>query len=209
MKSGGTGEGYVKYAAVLVPGDLPSDTDIGRLNEVRTELFDLGLIGVRADGVGFGNVSVRYGNEGRFVVSGTRTGGMRILDRADYCLVESFDPARNEVRCTGRVPASSEVMSHGSVYRANPEARCVVHVHDRDLFDFMLNAGYPSTPKEAAFGTPVLARAIEALVAAAASPEGIFATEGHEEGVFAYGRDCDAAFGLVAGVLEKLKGEKA
>jgi len=209
MSSVGPGEGYVKFAVVLEPGDLPGDAGVGRLNEIRTELFDLGLVGVLPDGIGFGNVSVRYDDRGRFVVSGTRTGGKRVLDRTDYCLVESFDPERNEVRCTGRVPASSEAMSHGSVYRASPEAGCVVHVHSRVLFDFLLEAGYPKTPKEAAFGTPGLARAIEALVASSAYPEGVFAIEGHEEGVFAFGRDCDAALGLVRETLGKLKGAQA
>jgi len=209
MSSGGAGEGYVKFAAVLEPGDLPGDADVDSLNGLRTELFDLGLVGVRADGVGFGNVSVRYGSEGRFVVSGTRTGGKRVLHRTDYCLVDSFDPERNEVRCTGRVPASSEAMSHGSVYRASPETRCVVHAHSRALFDFMLGSGYPRTPKEAAFGTPEIARAIEVLVAAASSSEGIFATEGHEEGVFAYGRDCDAALRLMKDAFVRMRGGNA
>jgi hypothetical protein len=180
-------EGYIKFAVHRTECDLPACFALARLNEVRAELHDLGLIGILPDGIGYGNVSVRLDGSDKFIISGTATGAKRVLAPTDYCLVDSFDAARNEVFCTGRIQASSESMSHGSVYQANPAINCVIHIHSRIMFRFMLDGGYPRTAAQAAYGTPEIAEETVRLVRDAGGSQGIFVMAGHEDGVVAYG----------------------
>jgi len=190
-------EGYIKFAVHLTKGALPDNAALLHLNEVRTGLHDSGLIGVLPDGIGYGNVSVRMDGSDKFIVSGTATGGKRVLAPEDYCLVDRFDVDRNEVFCTGQINASAESMSHGSVYRANPAIRCVIHVHHRDLFCFMLAGKYLRTAAQAAYGTPEIAHETERLVREAGTSQGIFAMAGHEDGIIAYGADVQQAARLL------------
>lgn len=184
-------EGYLKFTVHLTEAELPACAELARLNAIRTELHDLGLVGMYPNGIGYGNVSIRVADSAQFIISGTATGKPRVLPLSEYCRVDAFDLARNEVFCTGRVRASSESMSHGAVYQARAEVGCVLHVHSRPLFDFMLANGYPKTSEGAAFGTPEIAREIAALVRGAA--QGVFVMAGHAEGMIAYGRDMEEA----------------
>lgn len=186
-------EGYVKFTAHLTETDLPDCPEIRRLNEVRTELHELGLIGVLPDGIGYGNLSMRSAGDERFVISGTATGAERELPLDAYCQIDSFNVETNEVWCTGRVKASSETMSHGAVYQANEGIRCVIHVHSRELFEFMLDGHFSKTPEEAAYGTSELAEEIRKLVESVGKAQGVFVLAGHADGVMAYGPNIEAA----------------
>lgn len=186
-------DGYVKFSVRLTEGDVPESATLWTLNEVRTELHDLGLIGILPDGIGYGNVSVRLNGSDRFIISGTATGGKRVLELTDYCCVDSFDVLRNEVFCTGRIRASSESMSHGVVYQANPAVGCVIHVHHQGLFRFMLANDFARTSEQAAYGTPRIAQETMQLVRDSATADGLFVMAGHEDGVIAYGTDVEAA----------------
>ncbi|MCU0858947.1 MAG: class II aldolase/adducin family protein [Pontiellaceae bacterium] len=197
-------EGYVKFTAHLTDGDIPETPELRRLNEVRTALHDLGMIGVLPDGVGYGNVSVRLNETAQFIISGTATGAKRILTLTDYCRVDSFDIRRNEVFCTGRIQASSESMSHGSVYRANPAVRCVIHIHHSGLFRFMLTNGYPQTSAQTAYGTPQLAEETMQRVRDAGSAQGLIVMAGHEDGIIAYGADIETACQLLLKISDAL-----
>jgi len=189
-------EGYIKFTVHLMDGPAPAHPALNELNQARTKLHDLKLIGIYPNGIGYGNVSLRAETPEKFIVSGTATGEKRILNTGDYCLVDSFDLAANEVQCTGRVKASSESMSHGAIYRACEKAQSVIHIHSRALFDFMLAGPYPCTPETAAYGTPELAVEIDTL-AAASTEGGLFATAGHEEGIIAYGPTPSATLEIV------------
>lgn len=199
-------EGYTKFAVHVTDGEVPGSPALDRLNEVRTELHDLGLIGVLPDGIGFGNVSLRLPGSEKFIISGTATGSRRVLDWTDYCRVDSFDVPRNDVFCTGRIAASSESMSHGSVYQANPAVGCVIHIHSRAVFRFMLDSGYARTSEQAAYGTPQIAQETVQLVRDAGAAQGLFVMAGHEDGVIAYGPDAETARQLLLAVHQKAAG---
>lgn len=197
-------EGYVKFHAVHGVAPPPAHPNLDALDHARTILHDLGLVGMRADGIGFGNLSLR--DDAGFVITGSGTGAPRVLGPGGYCRVLSFDLDSNSVTDEGPVPASSESMSHGAVYRGEPTVRCVIHVHSLALWRGLLDAGFPATRASAAYGTPEMARAILELVrresrgraktgadAGAIPPSGILAMAGHEEGVIAYGPDIDSA----------------
>lgn len=192
-------EGYIKYRSQREEGMIPDHPDFSALNRCRTELFDLRLIGLYPNGIGYGNVSLRL-SASQFVVSGSATGGIRELSKEHYAHVVSFDLDQNCVKSVGRIDASSETMSHGAVYRALPGVNAVIHIHSRVLFDLMRSEHYPETGPAFLFGTPELARAIEKLVVSCGSNHGIFVTAGHDEGIIAYGETIEKALSLVKSV---------
>lgn len=106
------------------------------LDHWRDQLWQLGLIGHNRElNVGFGNISRRL-DGGGFVISGTQTGHKRQLDGRDYVIVEQCDFAANSVHCRGPCLPSSEALSHGALYR-QPAFNAVVHVHKRQLWDYL------------------------------------------------------------------------
>jgi L-ribulose-5-phosphate 4-epimerase len=182
-------EGYIKFSVHLNETDIEMPDALAELNAVRTALFDNGMIGVLPSGIGFGNVSVKTPGSHRFFISGSATGGKRILDPEDYCRVESCSVERNDVFCSGHIKASSETMSHDAVYHANDSVCCVIHIHHKPFFYKLLaNTTIPTTSKTAKFGTPEMAKDIERIVKTQVSPFGILVMTGHEDGIIAWGR---------------------
>lgn len=195
-------EGYIKYCSLLTDGRIPELAGFEELNRCRTELFDLRLLGIYPDGIGYGNVSMRV-DATRFVITGSATGALRELTREHYALVESFDLENNCVRAVGRINASAETMSHGAVYRALPWVNSVIHIHSRALFDHMRREGYPETDPAIPFGTPELAAAITDLVLSMPGGAGVFVTAGHDEGIIAYGACVAEALAMIKDVYVK------
>lgn len=177
-------EGYIKFdlqwdkKSVDFPEYLLSE-----LNDFRTRLFDLGLIGMYPDGIGFGNISTRFGNTDQFIISGTATGQLRTLTKEHFSLVTGFDIDKNTVICEGQIAASSESMSHAALYKSNHNINAVVHVHHKKLWENYLN-NLPTTPKNAEYGTIEMASEIKKL---AHVSEGIIIMGGHEEGIVSFG----------------------
>ena len=205
-------EGYVKYNARHTFAPATEVKDWTLLNDARRRLYRLGLVGVTKDGIGFGNVSIRY-RANEFLVSGTATGALAQLSANDYCLVSSFDIKQNCVVTTGPVQASSEAMTHGAVYQSCSLARCVMHIHSRLIFDGMLRDKYPSTPKSAEYGTPEIALAIGECIAAlvpvtevAAKASVAIVLAGHDEGVVAFGSAVESAFNIIQNLYNKYDG---
>lgn len=195
-------EGYIKYRSYLTDGAIPELDGFEELNRCRTELFDLRLIGIYPDGIGFGNVSMRVDTE-RFIITGSATGAVRELARDHYALVESIDLKNNSVHAVGKINASAETMSHGAVYRTLPGVNAVIHIHSRLLFDYMRREGYPATDAAIPFGTPELALAIGDLVTSIPGDDGVFVTAGHDEGVIAYGATVASALAGIRQVYTK------
>jgi hypothetical protein len=200
--SNNNSEGYVKYSAshTMKPAAVPPLWQ--ELNDVRTKLHDLNLVGVHDDGIGFGNVSIRLsGNE--FLISGTATGASRELTSNGYCTVTSLDIAGNNIVSSGPIRASSESMTHGSIYQSCPEANCVIHIHSRKIFDGMIRDRCLSTPREAEYGTPEIALAIAECVKRSGKTEADIVLAGHDEGVISYALSIKAAFNLVLNLYNK------
>jgi ribulose-5-phosphate 4-epimerase/fuculose-1-phosphate aldolase len=197
-------EGYVKYHAEHRFAQAQEPPHWAALNEARTRLHALGLIGVYPGGVGYGNVSIRLAaspvSDEKFYISGTATGAKRLLSASDYCLVLSFDIQKNRVESAGPVQASSESMTHGAIYRANPAVRSVIHIHNKAIFEGMLSGGYPATPPTSAYGTPEMAQSIAECVKLAEKNSGknagVIVMAGHDEGVIAYGGSVEQALSL-------------
>lgn len=196
-------EGTIKFSSQRRDGAVPASAALEELNQCRTALFELGLIGVLPDGIGYGNLSVR--NAGlQFVISASATGAHRVLRMDQYSLVEAFSIEANRVQSVGRLPASSESMTHGAIYAADPAVRCVIHVHSRVLFDGLLQPHGAATAADVPYGTPAMARAVAALVTAQAQLPALFAMAGHQDGVVAYGSNIASTYALVSDTLRRI-----
>ena len=200
-----TNEGYVKYSAEHTTCPIIEAPNWKELNEARTHLHKLGLIGVYSDGIGYGNVSIRH-RENEFLISGTATGAAPVLSLNEYCLVNFFDIKQNRVVTSGHIQASSESMTHGAVYQSCREINCVIHIHSKKIFDGMLRDNYPSTQKEAEYGTPEIALAIGSCVKNTGKNEGQIALAGHDEGILTYGTSIEKAFNLIIVLYNKYRG---
>lgn len=187
-------EGVIKYVSnhtsCSLQETLPTTFFVSEvfaaLDATRTILHDLRFIGVSSDGIGYGNISLRVQKD-TFLVSGSGTGAERILGPEGYSLVRAFDTEKNRVESLGPVRASSESMTHGAIYRANPALCCVIHIHNGELFDRLLAQGWVHTPESVAYGTPELSRAVNTLVRTLPETGGVFVTAGHAKGLFACG----------------------
>ena len=109
-------EGYIKYQSHWSPGPAPDLTAARQLDEWRRPLFTAGLVGHYEElDIGFGNISVRCGSPGQFLITGTQTGHIERTNEKHYALVTAYDIDRNEVFCTGPAQASSEAMTHAAI----------------------------------------------------------------------------------------------
>jgi methylthioribose-1-phosphate isomerase len=189
-------EGYVKYTTIHTKAPVIEAPNWAELNNARTQLFNLGLLGVNPQGVGFGNVSIRF-KGGEFLISGTATGAAPELTPEEYCLVNSFDLTQNHIVSMGPVQASSEAMTHGAVYRSCSGANCVFHIHSGLIFNGMIRDKYPATAKNAAYGTPEIALAISQCVQELGTDEGAVVLTGHAEGIIVWGPTVERALKII------------
>jgi ribulose-5-phosphate 4-epimerase/fuculose-1-phosphate aldolase len=181
-------EGYIKFNCIWKREEIRFPEEIfAQLESCRSRLYALGLIGIYPDGIGFGNLSARIGEGKSFIISGSATGGLANLKQSDYALVTDFNISKNVVFCTGLTKASSESLTHASVYESLPEVGAVVHVHCLWLWKKLLNI-YSATSFEFEYGTPEIADAVGKLVSEMnGKKEKIIVMGGHQEGILAYG----------------------
>jgi len=176
-------KGYIQFRCewyVASPPQVPPE-----LIAWRDRLHEMNLIGVYPDGIGFGNISIRE----PFLISGTATGHFPRTGPEHFAEITGFDIADNAVSCRGRVKASSESLSHAAVYRSDPAAQAVIHVHHMTSWE-SLRGRAPTTDPSAEAGTPQMADAIAAILPL---DDGFFVMGGHREGIVAYGSSLDEA----------------
>lgn len=195
-------DGIIKYSSQRVDGIVEASAQLDALNTARTTLFDLGLIGAYPNGIGYGNLSLRSSGQ-QFLITASATGAMRQLRSDQFCIVESFSIEHNSVRSRGTWDASSESMTHGAIYTANPAVGCVMHVHSRRLFDALLAQTAPRTAPDIPYGTPAMARAVAQLVVAQPGLPVLFVMAGHDEGIVAYGADIDSVLALLVDTFNR------
>jgi ribulose-5-phosphate 4-epimerase/fuculose-1-phosphate aldolase len=189
--------GSVKFKCEQVPIEISRFAGFAELNRYRRKLLELGVIGVDASGIGFGNLSIRNGATSRFYITGSATGGISKLTPADYAKVVAYDFARNWLQCEGSTVASSESLTHAAVYESDPTARAVIHCHDMKLWTALLGEA-PATPQRVEYGTPEMAYAVRHLFDATdVKRRKIFVMAAHDGGLVTFGRDLPEAFGIL------------
>ena len=185
-------DGYIKFICDFIEAGTIPAKDILELNKWRDKLYSLKLIGAYSNGIGYGNISVRK-NKNIFLITGSATGNFPVLNGDHYSEVTDFDLDKNYLKCKGPIKASSESMTHAAIYSIDKNINAVIHVHNLELWSKLLNK-FPTTSKNAAYGTPDIAKEMIRLFKDEnAGKKGIIVTEGHKEGVFTFGKDLDAA----------------
>lgn len=162
----------------------------------RRQLAARRYIGVDDQGIGYGNISQRRQSSSRFLITGSQTGALSELTPAHLSLVTDLDIANNELHCQGPIQASSEAMSHGIVYQMKPACGCVIHIHDRRLWDKFIGV-LPTTSAGASYGSVPLALALKALVEELSKPFQMIVMGGHEPGLLIYGPSIDETVGYL------------
>lgn len=186
-------EGYIKFQPVWTKSAAFSAADFADLLTYREHCFKEQWIGVYPDGIGFGNISQRSeGND--FYISGSATGGLANFGADQVSKVNQVKVEANKLWCSGPLLASSESMSHAIIYEKLPWVQGVIHVHDRELWTRLLHR-VPTTAADAPYGSPEMVLSISRLIDETDLPhQKLFVMEGHEEGIFAFGKTLAEAF---------------
>lgn len=199
-------EGYIKYNCTWEQKEFLIENDLfSKLEEERSVLYEMGLVGAYPDGIGFGNISVRIGEGQSFVITGSATGQFPKLSQSHYALVNAYNFAKNTISCTGLTQASAESLTHAAVYEALPEVGAVVHVHCFWLWEKLLG-NYPATSAEIEYGTPEMALAVKLLASGMKmNDEKIIVMGGHQEGILAFGSSLNEATSEIINIYNRYK----
>ena len=180
-------EGYIKFQCIREVSEPNVDTvSLNEMNRCRSELMHLRMIGIYPSGVGFGNISFRITGEDEFMISGSATGALSLLDGSTIARVTRCDISQNKVWCRGFIDASSESMSHAAVYRHHTSIGAVVHIHHAQLWERLIDR-LPTTSKAVPYGTAAMSAEIARLLVQYQLQEsGLLVMGGHEEGLIAF-----------------------
>ena len=188
---------YVKFTYHRAHADIAPFDALAELNACRRRLLEQRLIGLDANGIGFGNVSIRDGVTRNFYITGSATGGPPELTRTDCVRVVAYDFARNWLRFEGAAIPSSESLTHAAIYESDPSTSAVIHCHDLVLWRTLLDR-VPTTSKAVAYGTPEMAYEIMRLFKGNdVRSRKIFAMAGHEGGIVTFGKNLEDAFDVL------------
>ena len=197
-------EGYIKFKARWDKSPALPLRFFKELNRWRDELYQINLIGVYENGIGFGNISQRFDDSSQFIISGSGTGNLESLKPDHYSLVTDIDIDKNLLHCKGPVIASSESMSHGVIYGESNDIHGVIHVHHKALWLKLLDK-VPTTGEHAAYGTPEMAYEISRLFRESDLMEKkILVMKGHEEGIFTFGKSLEDAGRIILEYFQEL-----
>lgn len=181
-------EGVIKFNCQWTSSAPLEKIWIRDLNVWRNKLYHLGLIGVNEDGIGFGNISIRF-RKNEFIISGSGTGRFKELTAEHYALVTDYNVKNNSICSTGSVMASSESLTHAMIYEHASDVHAVIHVHHFKLWKKLLNT-LPATAANIEYGTPEMAKEIGRLFnEEKLSQHRIFAMAGHNDGIVCFGKD--------------------
>jgi hypothetical protein len=192
-------EGAIRFAFELAPAraaDTLPTAQFGRLAAWRELLRRLQLLGRdarRYDGYHYGNLSVRDpACAARFFITASQTSGHRRLPARQLVRIDTWDVQRFALTATGAAAPSSESISHGMLYAADPTIGWVMHVHSDVIWRHAAALHLPCIDGDVAYGSAAMAQAIAELLTGCRERPLLFATLGHTDGVFAAGADADA-----------------
>jgi hypothetical protein len=187
-------EGVIQYHLDFLQKPLDKSFKLDDLKVCREHMYARGLIGQDAGryaGLGFGNISQRVilpGHPDAFLITGSQTGHLPVLERQHYALVMQCDPQQNCLQATGETAPSSESMTHAVVYQSLPAVQAIIHVHWPALWQNATGKNLQVTARDIPYGTPQMAAAVQDILHKTnANPSGVLAMLGHEDGILAWG----------------------
>ena len=190
-------EGVVKYTVQHVTDRITLPAEMEDLLSWRRRLRELELIGADAQGLGYGNISVRWYATPRFLITGSQSSGLLDVDQRNFASVEVIDLDRNFLRSRGEAPPSSEALTHAALYQSRSSIRAVVHVHSHPIWSAWLDR-LPTTRHDVAYGTPEMAyEMIRLQKRSVITDKGVVVMGGHQDGVIAFGASVADAAGEI------------
>lgn len=201
-------EGVILFNCQWQAGPLPLGVDVSNLLLVRNRLYQLALIGFdTAAQVGYGNISMRV-DDSCFIISGTQTGHIPLLDNTQLSYVTDADIVHNTLQCTGPAKASSESLTHAAIYKQFATAKAVIHVHHRLLWTHLMHQ-VPTTLATIGYGTTAMAGEIARLATHAhLEKEKILVMQGHQDGIICFGESLATAYDLLLQYYQPLLAKK-
>jgi ribulose-5-phosphate 4-epimerase/fuculose-1-phosphate aldolase len=196
-------EGVIKFKFSL-KRSLPLEENLYiEIEKWRALLFKMKFIGeYPIEKVGYGNLSKRT-EDNQFVITGTQTGQHANLNGSYYTLVSKCDLLKMNIEALGPVAPSSESLTHFAIYSTCPQIKYIYHVHHKDVWNFMLENDYDKTGDSIEYGTQEMADASKLCIGTKSS--GIFAMEGHEDGIIAYGTTAEETGKIILDTLKEFK----
>lgn len=186
-------EGVIKFDCRWIERLTPVGELVSELIDFRQRLFDLNLIGVYPDGVGFGNISARRPGEGQFLISASKTGHISKVGPEHFSIVTKYSIEENWLECQGPLKASSESLTHAMIYEIFRDVNAVIHVHHPDNWQRLQNI-VPTTAASVPYGTPLMAAEVKRLECDAELWRWkILVMAGHEDGILSFGNNLEDA----------------
>ena len=184
-------DGIIKYSIEHQSASTPLFSGYEQLEALRTRLFTLGLIGEK-DGIGYGNLSMRYEESKSFFITATQTGRKQTLSREYYTYISNYNFSTFKVISQGAHKPSSEALSHAMIYAIDDRITTVIHIHSLALWKFMKAKNILATTAE--YGTAEMAEEIAGLYTNLdPMMNNVFVMKGHEEGIITFGRSVEEA----------------
>ncbi len=185
-------EGYIKYQCNWIISDEIKYQQIEEINAWRNIMRKHGLIGMYENGIGYGNISIRI-EKNIFLISGSATGGIEQLDETHYALVTDFNISNNSLTCKGNTKASSEALTHATIYECSTETQAVIHVHQHNIWKKILH-DVPTTSADISYGTPAMGFEVSRLFEETDVAQfKLIAMAGHEDGIISFGKTLEEA----------------
>lgn len=163
------------------------------LNPVRQSLKNKNYLGVYPDGISYGNISLRNGNQNSFFISASDTGKLSLTSIKHYVEVISCNLHKNLCVYKGPGLPSSESLSHFIIYNQCPDINAVIHIHDNSLWK-RLYGKVPTSSPDVAYGTVEMVEEIITLLKNSnLIQKKILVMGGHTDGIISFGNTIDEA----------------
>lgn len=204
-------EGVIQFAYDLQPADgAPISTEnFAQMAAWRSIFRQLDLLGqdlLRYKGLGFGNLSARDPQQPEeFAVTASQSSGLDKLTEESLVRVLHCNLGRFWVDAQGSQPPSSETLTHGMIYAADSEIHWIFHCHSPEIWNRAEELALPCTPENVSYGTPSMTAAVAQVLRRHRSRPVLFATLGHEDGLFACGATAEEAGALLVSTLSRAR----
>ena len=198
-------EGVIKFKYKWTETNLVDFEYFESINFWRNRLFELGLIGVDDNNIGFGNLSSRFtGNQ--FIITGSGTGKIKTLTKDHYSLVSAFSAEANFIEVRGPVKASSESLTHAALYQCDGNINSVIHIHHAGLWKHYFGV-LPTSDMSIEYGTPAIAMEVKNLALnSTLIKDKILIMGGHQDGIITFGNSTEEAGKILLDILIQFNG---
>ncbi len=196
-------EGVIKFKYNLKLSGALKEIDYIEIEKWRVILHKMNLIGeCPTEKVGYGNLSKRaLEGDNEFMITGSQTGKHAHLNGNQYVRIKKCNLKKMSLEAIGSTAPSSESLTHFAIYSTCPQINYIFHIHNKDLWKYMLANDHDKTPPEINYGTQAMADAAKECIQS--KEVGIFAMEGHEDGIIAYGPNPESTGKIILSILKQ------